>query len=135
MYIKKNNKLIKIDGLIFKPFQGLKIYFEALQNYYLKFHIKKLIIFKPKNKNCLKKAIDSEDDKKYGHISCWNTNSVTDMSDIFPLRISKNFNKNINNWNINSVINMNEMFYYCNNLNLKNIFKLTNNYKIDDIYK
>jgi surface protein len=44
----------------------------------------------------------------YGHISNWNTSSVTDMSHLFNGK--SNFNDNISNWDVSSVTNMDSMF-------------------------
>ena len=51
----------------------------------------------------------------YGHISDWNTASVTDMSNAFNGR--SNFNQDISNWNTASVINMEGMFLTATNFN------------------
>ena len=66
--------------------------------------IKNYIIFKPKNKDELQKVVnlwcENKDEtlKLYGHISNWDTSSITDMSELF---IEKNsFNDNINHWNV-----------------------------------
>ena len=55
----------------------------------LKNNVKNYIIFKPKNKNELQKAIDLWCENKqgainyYGHISNWNTSLIKDMSYLF----------------------------------------------------
>ena len=80
----------------------------------LKNVIKDYIIFKPKNKDELQKAVDlwcedkEEALKLYGHISNWDTSLITDMSKLF---YEKNkFNDNINNWDVSSVTDMSFMF-------------------------
>ena len=45
---------------------------------------------------------------KYGHISCWDTSEVTDMSKLFENTTS--FNQPIGNWDVVNVINMHAMF-------------------------
>lgn len=80
----------------------------------LKNIIKDYLIFKPKNKEELRKAVDlwcdnkEEGIKKYGDISIWNTSLIVDMSNLF---INKyNFNDNISNWDVSSVTDMSYMF-------------------------
>ncbi len=79
------------------------------------------IIFKPKNKDELKKAVDLwyEDKeiaiKYYGHISLWNTSLIDDMSSLF--RDKFRFNEDISNWDVSNVINMSYMFIYCKKFN------------------
>tara|TARA_E500000178_G_scaffold248122_1_gene244746 strand:+ start:1128 stop:1544 length:417 start_codon:yes stop_codon:yes gene_type:complete len=80
----------------------------------LKNVIKDYIIFKPKNKDELQKAVDlwcedkEEALKLYGHISNWDTSLITDMKNLF---YEKNkFNDNINNWDVSSVTDMYIMF-------------------------
>ena len=43
----------------------------------------------------------------YGHISTWDTSSVTNMSNLFK---DTSFNDDISGWNTSSVTNMNSMF-------------------------
>ena len=45
----------------------------------------------------------------YGHISDWNTSTVTDMSSAFKDRST--FNQDISDWNVSSVTDMADMFY------------------------
>ena len=49
---------------------------------------------------------------KYGHISNWKTQKITDMSYAFYNR--SNFNEDISNWNVS---NVNNMFYYAYSFN------------------
>ena len=48
--------------------------------------------------------------KKYGHISKWKTNYVTDMSNLFSFR-NKEFNEDISKWNVQNVKCMDSMFH------------------------
>jgi hypothetical protein len=45
---------------------------------------------------------------RFGHISCWNTSSVTDMGRLFYSRVA--FNEDISRWNVSHVRNMSWMF-------------------------
>ena len=78
--------------------------------------IKQYITFKPKTKNELQKAVDVWCDDKdnaielYGHISLWNTELITDMSELFINKYK--FNDDISCWNVSSVTNMSGMFYF-----------------------
>ena len=54
---------------------------------------------------------------KYGHISTWKTQKITDMSNVSNVKDmrctflnAKNFNSDISQWNVNNVKNMNYMF-------------------------
>ena len=47
-------------------------------------------------------------EKKYGHISCWDTSEVTDMSKLFL--DASSFNQPIGNWNVSNVTDMRSMF-------------------------
>ena len=77
--------------------------------------LKEYIIFKPKNKDELQKAVDlwcedkEEALKLYGHISNWDTSLITDMSNLFNQK--RYFKDNINNWDVSSVTDMSYMFY------------------------
>ena len=44
----------------------------------------------------------------YGHISNWDTSSITDMQELFKNHIY--FNDDISQWDVSNVINMREMF-------------------------
>ena len=52
---------------------------------------------------------------KYGHISNWKTQKVTDMSLAFYNR--SNFNEDISNWNVSNVNDMSYMFCYASSFN------------------
>ncbi len=69
--------------------------------------IKNYVIFKPKNKEALQKALQGI--SKYKNISNWDVYQVTDMRCMF---VSINFNADISNWDICSVTDMNCMFAY-----------------------
>ena len=77
-------------------------------------NIRDYIIFKPKNKDELKKAVDLWCENKdealnyYGHISLWNTSLITDMSFLFYRK--PKFNENISKWNVSNVTVINSMF-------------------------
>ena len=47
-------------------------------------------------------------EKKYGHISKWNTSRVTNMESLFR---KTHFNGDISNWNVRNVTNMQKMFF------------------------
>ena len=72
-----------------------------------------LEVFTPHSNVLFHKAVDDwlEDSEiansKYGHISTWNTYSVTDMSYAFSYTI---FNQDIGDWDVSSVTNMSNMF-------------------------
>ena len=78
--------------------------------------IKSYVIFCPMTKKNLKYAValwcinensKIETCKKYGHISLWNTENITDMSYLFS---NFRFNDDISKWNVSNVTNMNRMF-------------------------
>ncbi len=46
---------------------------------------------------------------KYGHISKWNTSTVTTMKELF--KENNKFNHDISNWDVSNVTNMSYMFY------------------------
>ena len=57
----------------------------------------------------------SEANKKYGHISLWNTSKITNMSYLFHsneghINKAQNFNEDIGNWDTSNVKNMRFMF-------------------------
>ena len=54
-------------------------------------------------------------ERKYGHISQWDTSAVTDMKELF--KDMKDFNDDISQWNVGNVTNMNSMFYYASAFN------------------
>ena len=90
-----------------------------------------------KNNNELRTAVDeylsSDLDiqqnalNKYGQMSTWNTEKITDMSELFKSKWT--FNENINTWNVSKVTDMSEMFFECRsftqNLNLWDVRKVT----------
>ena len=87
----------------------------------LKSKIKDYIIFKPKTKKELQKAVDLwyEDEEEalnnYCHISYWDTSLIHDMKRLFLNKID--FNDNINKWNVSKVEDMDSMFENCKNFN------------------
>ena len=72
------------------------------------------LFFRPTTNAALKEAVNHwcEDPKtaeaKYGHISEWNTEEITDMSGLF--RNKRYFNEYIGNWNTSNVTDMSGMF-------------------------
>ena len=80
----------------------------------VKNNIKDYIIFKPKTKDELQKAVDlwcenkNEALIKYGHISNWNTSSIDDMAFLFSNK--SYFNDNISKWDVSNVTSMEGMF-------------------------
>jgi surface protein len=74
------------------------------------------------------------EDSKYGHISLWDTENITDLSYLFKGR--EEFNENLIRWNVKNVVNMDSMFDGCaefnQNLELWNVSKLKN---INNIFK
>ena len=54
-------------------------------------------------------------ESKYGHISNWNTNGITDMSRLFSH--CSEFNENINNWDVSSVTDMTDLFEMASSFN------------------
>ena len=76
--------------------------------------INEWIRFERLNDGNMKEAVKLwfEDNEKclfvYGHISKWNTSSVTNMSDLFRGR--KEFNEDISKWDVSNVTNMSGMF-------------------------
>ncbi|KAH8085495.1 hypothetical protein JL720_7480 [Aureococcus anophagefferens] len=76
--------------------------------------------FSPTDLNELKIAVNGWNgdawsaDAKYGHISSWDTASVTDMSSLFSVERGCNcvaFNQDIGGWDTASVTDMSDMFY------------------------
>ena len=61
-------------------------------------------------KNAVQEWFDNpaSSEKKYGHISNWDTSEVTDMSSLFSHK--DNFNEPIGNWDVSNVTNMYLMF-------------------------
>lgn len=64
-------------------------------------------------------------ERKYGHISTWDTSQITDMSSLFE---NSNFNGDINMWDVSNVKNMSCMFAHAtlfnqsiNNWNVSNV--------------
>lgn len=107
------------------------------------------IIFKPKNYDELKKAVNIwckkkgiNVAKKYGHISNWDTSLITDMSNLISIYNENNneydedfdntckqyFNEDISKWDVSNVTNMNFLFYNVCNFN-QNI----NNWNISNV--
>merc|ERR1712166_964949 len=54
-------------------------------------------------------------EQKYGHISDWVVNQVTDMEELFCGQ--SNFNENISRWNVGQVMYMDYMFYGARSFN------------------
>ena len=81
--------------------------------------IKRYIGFTPMTKDELKTAVNFWCDdkegalKKYGHISNWNVQNITDMSSMFSHY--RKFNQPLNNWDVSNVTNMTDMFWNCEN--------------------
>jgi len=50
--------------------------------------------------------------KRYGHISFWYVNRITDMSRLFSYR--EEFNEDISRWDVSNVENINNIFQRCN---------------------
>ena len=63
-----------------------------------------LILWKDNKDKCI---------EKYGHISHWDTSSVTDMSYMFAM----SFNQDISRWNTSSVTDMDSMFGVASSFN------------------
>ena len=57
---------------------------------------------------------------QFGHISCWNTSKITNMSWLFFNK--QKFNTDISRWNVSNVTDMRGMFYYARSFN-QNISK------------
>jgi surface protein len=51
---------------------------------------------------------ESKAEKKYGHISDWDTSEVTDMSTMFSA--AKSFNQPLEKWDVSQVTDMTGMF-------------------------
>ena len=87
----------------------------------VKTQISKYIGFTPMTRDELKTAVDfwcddeEEALKKYGHISNWNVQNITDMTDMF--NGCENFNQPLNNWDVSNVTNMSYMFGNCKKFN------------------
>merc|ERR1712086_747453 len=64
-------------------------------------------------KACCDDPVSGE--QKYGHISDWIVNQVTDMTKLFYRRSS--FNENISRWNVGQVKSMNSMFQGASSFN------------------
>ena len=77
------------------------------------------MVFRPTTKNekkefkkAAKEWADGKSEaveKKYGHISTWDTSEITDMSKLF--KDKHKFNDDISNWDVSNVTNMEEMFW------------------------
>ena len=84
------------------------------------------LLFTPRTNEELREAVklwisdESEALKKYGHISYWNTQYITDMSMLFGRAIS--FNEPLN-WNTENVTNMIGMFFGAKSFNRPLNFK------------
>lgn len=52
----------------------------------------------------------------FGEINTWNTEYITDMSDLFRKKCGE-FNDDISKWNTSRVVNMDKMFTGCGNFN------------------
>lgn len=98
--------------LVSKKFASLVL---DLNTKYIPPEIKNIIfeyaIFKPKNKDELRKALlmfhKNKALKKYGIPDNWNVSNVTDMSFLFKGLL---FNEDISSWDVSNVTNMNNMF-------------------------
>ena len=72
------------------------------------------------NNETLKKAVEiwlknpDKAEKKYGHISKWDTSEVTNMSKLFQF---SDFNQPIGDWDVSKVTNMGEIFCYAKSFN------------------
>ena len=62
-------------------------------------------------KNAVQEWLDNpaSSEKKYGHISNWDTSEVTSMEKLFLE--AETFNEPLNNWDVSNVKNMNLMFF------------------------
>ena len=58
---------------------------------------------------------ESKAEKKYGHISDWDTSEVTDMANMFAGATS--FNQPLEKWDVSQVMNMYGMFNQCESFN------------------
>lgn len=58
---------------------------------------------------------ESKAQKKYGHISDWDTSQVTNMGSLFDDAWS--FNEPIGNWDVSNVEDMSNMFYLAESFN------------------
>ena len=78
--------------------------------------IKRYIGFTPMTRDKLRTAVEFWCDKeeealqKYGHISNWNVQNITDMSSMFSFCFD--FNQPLNNWDVSNVTNMSYMFSF-----------------------
>ena len=115
------NKKIKIDNSL------IIINKYLIRNIYEKFCneiniiITDFVGYTPKTNSELKNAVNDwclNKEKailKYGHISKWNTQNVTNMRYLFYYK--KNMNENISNWIVKNVIDMSGMFQNAENFN------------------
>ena len=68
------------------------------------------MIFKPKSRDELKKAVDGYIENKengikiYGEINSWDVSQIEDMSELFENQ--RTFNQDISNWDTSNVTNM-----------------------------
>ena len=58
---------------------------------------------------------ESKAEKKYGHISDWDTSEVTDMKSMFSQ--AYHFNQPLEKWDVSNVTNMSSMFYMATSFN------------------
>ncbi len=58
---------------------------------------------------------ESKAEKKYGHISDWDTSEVTDMSEMFAR--AESFNHPLEKWDVSQVTDMSMMFYKAESFN------------------
>ena len=58
---------------------------------------------------------ESKAEKKYGHISDWDTSEVTDMQYLF--KDAESFNQPLEKWDVSQVTNMSQMFYKATSFN------------------
>jgi|GEM_PF-2100334 len=58
---------------------------------------------------------ESKAEKKYGHISDWDTSEVTDMSEMFAR--AESFNQPLEKWDVSQVTKMSDMFFAAKSFN------------------
>ena len=141
-----NTRIIK--AIFFSHSNNIKLFEDKIKSY---------IGFTPMTKDELKTAVtlwclNKELLIKYGHISDWNVQNITDMSHMFSNY--NNFNEPLNKWDVSNVTNMSNMFdncekfkqplnkwnvsnvnnMYCMFMNCKNFNKLLNKWSRNKVY-